>query len=34
MMVEGVAFGVGLLLVAVPAYLMFIEHLKEAKRSQ
>jgi hypothetical protein len=31
MLVEGVAFAVGLLMVAVPAYFMFTEHVREAK---
>ena len=34
MLIEGVAFAVGLLMVAVPAYFMFVEHVREAKRSQ
>jgi hypothetical protein len=34
MWVEGVAFAVGLLMVAVPGYMMFMEHIKQAKRSQ
>jgi hypothetical protein len=31
MLVEGVAFAVGLLMVVVPTYVMFIEHVREAK---
>lgn len=34
MWVEGVAFAIGLLMVAVPGYLLFVEHVKEAKRLQ
>jgi hypothetical protein len=34
MLVEGVAFAVGLLMVVVPAYFMFAEHVREAKRAQ
>jgi len=34
MWVEGVAFAVGLLMVAIPGYMMFMEHIKEAKRLQ
>jgi hypothetical protein len=34
MLIEGVAFAVGLLMVAVPAYFMFVEHVREAKRLQ
>ena len=33
MLVEGVAFAVGLLMVVVPTYFMFIEHVREAKAS-
>jgi hypothetical protein len=32
MLVEGVAFAVGLLMVAVPTYALFVEHIREAKR--
>jgi hypothetical protein len=34
MLLEGVAFGVGLLMVAVPAYFMFVEHVRDMKRFQ
>ncbi len=34
MLVEGAAFAVGLMMVLVPTYLMFAEHVREAKRSQ
>jgi hypothetical protein len=34
MLVEGVAFAVGLLMVVVPAYFMFREHVREARQSQ
>jgi hypothetical protein len=34
MLVEGVAFAVGLLMVVVPTYFLFMEHVGEAKRSQ
>lgn len=34
MWVEGVVFAVGLLMVAIPGYMMFMEHIKEAKRLQ
>jgi hypothetical protein len=34
MLFEGVAFAVGLLMVAVPTYFMFAEHVREAKRAQ
>ena len=34
MLIEGVAFAVGLLILAVSAYFMTIEALKKAKRSQ
>ena len=34
MLIEGVAFAVGLLMVAMPGYFMFVEHVREAKRSQ
>jgi hypothetical protein len=34
MLVEGAAFAVGLLMVVVPTYFMFAEHVREAKRSQ
>jgi hypothetical protein len=34
MLVEGVAFAVGVLMVAVSAYFMAIEAMRKAKRSQ
>jgi hypothetical protein len=33
-LIEGIAFAVGLLMVAVPAYLMAVEAVRKAKRSQ
>jgi hypothetical protein len=34
MLVEGVAFAVGLLMVVIPAYFMFAAHVRQARRSQ
>jgi hypothetical protein len=34
MLIEGVAFAVGLLMVAVSAHLMVVEAIRKAKRSQ
>jgi hypothetical protein len=31
---EGVAFTVGLLMVVVPAYFLFMEHVRKVKRQQ
>jgi hypothetical protein len=34
MVIEGVVFAVGLLMVLVPAYFMFKEHVRDARQSQ